>query len=121
MLTIHTKRHIRLMTVEKPTAWIVYAVCLETTGSETVQVGESRIVRVIPKETVAPALRGSIAAQDAGAVSVKAHSKTLALPGTTAVSIESVSAIPSPYSSSLSKENLDFILWFSARPPTFAY
>lgn len=119
MLTIRTQRHIRLVTVEKPTAWIVYAILLETRGTETTQIGKPKVVKVLPKETVAPALSGSV--QTVEEASEAVHSKVFLLDAPQKFATEYTSAIPSPYVSSFSKENLDFVLWFSARPPTFSF
>lgn len=119
MLKIHTKHQVRLITIEKPTAWVVYAVLVEITSSKTTTIGVPRLVRVIPKETVAPALTGTISTPQEA--QERAHSKIFTLAAPFAALAEATASIPSPYISELSKENLDFILWFSARPPTLSY
>lgn len=50
MLTLHSKQHIRFVTVEKATGLFVYAILLETTGNETLAVSEPKLVKIIPKK-----------------------------------------------------------------------
>src|SRR4051812_18708827 len=53
MIQLRTQRHIRFAKIEKPTAWVVVAVLVETQGDETIIISEPKIVRVIPKTTTA--------------------------------------------------------------------
>lgn len=59
MLNIKTKQHVRLIVVEKPTAWLVVALPLETAEGETYLVGNPKVVKVIPKAP-AQALPGKV-------------------------------------------------------------
>jgi hypothetical protein len=101
-----TKRHIRFVTVEKPTAWIIVAILLETSGSETIALSEPRVVRVIPKKTTFT-LPGKV---------IRSNTKILPEPVKNISS--SARAIVSPYFNVFGYKHSHFITWFSARPPT---
>lgn len=60
MIGIHTQRVVRVVTVEKPTAWFVVAVVVETRNNESYIVSEPRILKIIPKQ-VQPTLEGKVA------------------------------------------------------------
>jgi hypothetical protein len=109
MLKIYSKRHIRFATVEQPTAWLVIAVLLETTGDKTIALSEPRVVKVIPKE--------SMLALPAVFVS-SSFKAPLALPAPHAIVKAIAEPTESPFASLFNTSNNQFIVWFSAQPPT---
>jgi hypothetical protein len=107
MLQLHRKREIKLATVEKATAWIVVAVAIETEGGEIIYVSEPRIVRVIPKKTLA--LKGEITR----------GKKVLTLKGTTKPHSKPLqTSVLSPYAVDLKIRDEQSMVGIAARPPT---
>lgn len=112
MLNIHTERSVRLMTIERPTAWIVVAFLVETCGTETTVVSGPRIVKVIQKNN--RALPCGLSAQ-AG----RKGCSTLALPASLSETKVIETPIKSPYVSILfGFTNADVVIGLAARPPT---
>src|SRR4051812_16534674 len=106
MIQLRTQRHIRFAKIEKPTAWVVVAVLVETNGDETVIVSEPKIVRVIPKTVVA--LTGTVS--ETGILTL-----TSPKPDT-----EYTEAIISPFTSTLfGFSNTKVITGLAPQPPTF--
>ncbi len=105
MLKIHTKRHIRFATLDKGNVFVVVAVLLETTGTETVAISEPRVVKIIPKAQYT--LPGTI-------------SYSRALNASTKVIAAIKGSIISPYISHIfGSEKSNFITGLAAQPPTF--
>lgn len=109
MLKIHSKRHIRFATLEQPTAWVIVAVLLETRGNETIALSEPRVVKVIPKD-------GRLTLP--GTFVSSSFNAPLALPASHAIVKNLVSSIISPFVSSFNISDKEFVMWFSAQPPT---
>jgi len=106
MLKTLTKRHVRLVKVEKPTVWLIVAILLETTGEETIVIGEPRIVKVISKKI--SLLPGTVR-----------NSNEIYFLSTPKGEISNSSqTISSPYVQEFAYSNLDTLSCFFARPPT---
>lgn len=102
-LTAYNKRFVRFLTVEKASAWEVYAVLFESDGLSVVAISEPKLVRVVAKDV--KALKGSCANPSCLAAS-KPEEQTQ-------------EAIPSPYFPTLfGFSNSEFVIHHSARPPT---
>ncbi len=106
MLKLHTQRHIELAFVEKPTYWVVYALFLETTAGETIEVRAPKFLKIVQKKIAA--LAGSFT-----------RNATLALASARA-SQEAPAAIASPYSNFVRPHEPTQSSWYFARPPTRA-
>ncbi len=107
MLKLNPQRKVKLVTVERPTAWLVVAFLTETRGDETVVISAPKIVKVILKQSKA-------------LIEAKKTNAVLALPAP--VGLDAVIEIPtaSPYVSSIfGYSNSDVVIGLAARPPTF--
>jgi hypothetical protein len=107
MLKLNPQRKVKLITVERPTAWLVVAFLTETRGDETVIISGPKVVKVILKQS-----KALVGAQKANVV--------LALPAPKGVEKIIEVLIPSPYVSSIfGYSNSDVVIGLAARPPTF--
>ncbi|MBX4197802.1 hypothetical protein KW782_00505 [Candidatus Parcubacteria bacterium] len=103
MINIQTKQHIRFAKVEQPTAWVIVAILLETTGDETVAISEPRIVKVIPKNNT----------------SLKAGFDTRFILNAPVEILIHTAPFASPYANLLfGSRKSNFITGLAARPPT---
>lgn len=103
MLKPNTQQHIKFITVEKPTVWLVVAVLVEMMGDETISVSQPKIVKVIQK---ARALAGSTQSQ-------------FLLSAPAVVQLSKSQAQVSPYFAFIfGSEKSNFITGLAAQPPT---
>jgi len=105
MLKIQPKQHIRFATIEKSMMWVVVAVLVESRDGEDFVVSEPKIIRVILKERKLALSKGVI-------------SKALCLSVSNCISSSTKTGVISPFVSFLYTKS-SFVIWFSARPPTF--
>jgi hypothetical protein len=107
MLKPQTQQHIRFITVEKPTAWVVVAVLVEMNGEETIAVSQPKVVRVIPKAQAA--LKGATV------------QSPFLLSAPVEISASHFESLVSPYFAYIfGSEKSNFITGLAAQPPTFA-
>lgn len=111
MLKPNTQQHIKFITVEKPTAWLVVAVLVEMLGDETISISEPKVVKVIQKACLrrqAIALKGSVQSQ-------------FLLSAPTVTQLSKSQAQVSPYFAFIfGSEKSNFITGLAAQPPTFS-
>ncbi len=106
MIKLHSKQHIRFVTLDKGTVFEVYAILLETEGRETVAISEPKLIRIIQKNTLA--LRGS-----------KKTVSILTLATSAISNKQKISGVVSPYITSIfGYPNSQFVMGLSAQPPT---
>jgi hypothetical protein len=103
MLKIHESQQIKFLTVEKPTAWIIVAVLVNTEGDRIVSVSAPKIVKIVPKKA-ACALPGACA------------ESMMLLEGARPQMVYREPVI-SPYVNAVVEEPC-VLAWVGARPPT---
>ena len=107
MLKLRTKQHIKFVTVDKGTVWIVAAVLIETRGNEPISISEPRIVKIIPK-TQNLALNSS----------VTTIPQVLSLAAAESVVVQPIQPKVSPYFNAFGYTTSNLVPNVSARPPT---
>ncbi len=115
MLKPNTQQHIKFITVEKPTAWLVVAVLVEMMGDEMVSVSEPKVVKIIQKACLRPACAGR---RQALALKGSTQSQFL-LSAPAVVQLSKSQAQVSPYFAFIfGSEKSNFITGLAAQPPT---
>lgn len=109
MLKLNPQRKVKLVTVERPTAWLVVAFLTETRGEETIIISGPKVVKVILKQS--KALVGG---------KKQGNAAVLALPAPVSTSFAVITPIASPFVSYIfGFSNSDVVMGLAARPPTF--
>jgi hypothetical protein len=106
MLKLRTQQHIKFFRVEKSNATYVYALLVETNGTETISVSDPKLVQVVQKKGQL-ALKGSVSLTKYVLPEPQVH-----LPSKN-------KKLESPYFSILfGSEKSNFIIGLAAQPPT---